>query len=145
MKLFTIILVGILITTSSTSFATETQDKNTSLGGYKRMGSLIVTCKIILRLALARAEGGLEQDKQSDYVGCIKDMKALAKENLDKALRKVNKSKTQEALKSYHVAFITALEGIRPGSDELKINYEQRQQALQDKLTEAWARVEVEQ
>jgi hypothetical protein len=45
----------------------------------------------------------------------------------------------------HHVAFISALEGIRPDLDERKINYEVRQQALETKLSEAWARFEVEQ
>jgi hypothetical protein len=73
------------------------------------------------------------------------DHGSRAKANLDRALRTVKKAKAQEALKSYHVAFITALEGVTPGREERKLSYEQRQQALEDKLTEAWARFEVEQ
>jgi hypothetical protein len=57
----------------------------------------------------------------------------------------VKKPKAQETLKSYHVAFVTALGGISPGIDERRVSYEQRQQALKDKVTEAWARFEVEQ
>lgn len=57
----------------------------------------------------------------------------------------VKKEKAREALKSYHVAFITALEGIVPGFDEMKIAYQQRQQALSDKVTEAWSRFQIEE
>ena len=102
-------------------------------------------CKLGLQLALAKAELGQQQDEKSDYPGCIEQGKATAKLNLDKALRTLRKAKAQEALKSFHVAFVGALEGVRPGSNERKISYEQRQQALEGKLTEAWARFEIEQ
>lgn len=47
-------------------------------------------------------------------------------------------------LKSCNVTFASALEGIAPGVDEREINYKWRQEALDDKLKEAWARFEVE-
>ena len=56
----------------------------------------------------------------------------------------VKKAKAQEALKTYHVAFVSAIEGLTPGYVERKIDYEQRQQALEGKATEAWARFEIE-
>lgn len=145
MKSLTTILAVILIVMSSLATA-EGPDKRTPLERYNGDGHFsLVMCKLSLRLALSKAELGEAQDEKSDYAGCIEHGKATAKENLVKALRTLKKSKAQESLKSYHVAFVTALEGIRPGSDERKINYEQRQQALEGKLTEAWARFEVEQ
>jgi hypothetical protein len=84
-------------------------------------------------------------DEKSNYTGCIEDGKKDAKQNLESALKSLKKPKAKEALKSYHVAFVTAIDGINPGMDERKISYEQRQQSLDGKLTEAWARFEVEQ
>lgn len=144
MKSFFTILASLLIATCS--FAAEEPDKRSTLERYQGDGQYsLLTCKLNLRSALLKAELGQAQDKDSDYAGCIESGKVTAKQNLAKALRAMKKAKAQESLKSYHVAFITALEGIRPGSNERKISYEQRQQALEEKLTEAWARFEVEQ
>lgn len=144
MKPFTTILASILIVTCS--LAAEEPDKRTPLERYQGDGQYsLLMCKMTLRLALARAEGSEAQDEKSDYAECIERGKATAKQNLVKALRTLKKPKAQDSLKSYHVAFVTALEGIRPGVSERKISYEQRQQALEEKLTEAWARFEIEQ
>lgn len=128
------------------TFATAEPDNRTPLERYEGdTYYALLLCKVTLRLALARAEGGEQQDEKSDYSGCIAKSKTTAKTSLDKALRSVKKATAKEALKSYHVAFVSAVEGIRPGIDERKINYEQRQQALEGKVTETWARFEIEQ
>jgi hypothetical protein len=134
-----------LVLALQTAFAAGEPDKRTPLDRYQGDTQYpLLMCKLTLRLALAKTEGGVQQDDKSDYSGCIAKGKETAKASLDKALRTVKKVKAQEALKSYHVAFVGALEGIRPGNDERKINYEQRQQALEGKVTEAWARFEIE-
>jgi hypothetical protein len=121
-------------------------DGRTPLERYQGDGEFaLITCKISLRMALGRAELGQEQDDNSDVAGCIEKGKSATKKSFDAALRTVKRAKAKEALKSYHVSLVGALEGIRPGSSERKISYEQRQQALEGKLTEAWARFEVEQ
>jgi hypothetical protein len=98
-------------------------------------------CSLAFMLATTLAESrqlGIEikkeDEEKSDYLGCIREGRAKSKINLDRALRTVKKPKAQEALKAVHVAFITALEGISPGIDERQISYEQRQQALKDKI-----------
>lgn len=145
MKSLTTILAVILIVMSSLATAEE-PDESTPVEYYKEAGKFsLIRCNLFLSSARITAESGKAQDEKSDYAGCIEHEKATAKKNLVKALRTLKKSKAQESLKSYHVAFVTALEGIRPGSNEREISYEQRQQALKEKLTEAWARFEVEQ
>jgi hypothetical protein len=141
-----LIYVIAVLLVSASSFAADEPDNRTPLERYRGDGQVsILMCNISLRLALSRAELGAAQDEQSDYVGCIEREKGKSKQNLAKALRTVKKVKAQEALKSFHVSLVTALDGIRPGINERKINYEQRQQALEGKITEAWARFEVEQ
>jgi hypothetical protein len=136
--------IGLLLALQA-SFATE-PDSRTPLARYHEDSQFaLVKCKLTFKLAIARADVGVQQDEMSDYSACIAKGKMTAKTNLDKALRTVKKLKAQEALKTYHVAFVTAVEGIRPGGDERKMNYEQRQQALEGKVTEAWARFEIEQ
>ena len=144
MKRLIYVIAALLI--SASSFAADEPDTRTPLERYRGDGQFsMLMCKISLRLALAKAELGEAQDEKGDYVGCIERGKATAKQNLAKTLRAVKKTKAQEALKSFQVSLVTALDGIRPGIDERKINYEQRQQALEGKITEAWARFEVEQ
>lgn len=103
-----------------------------------------VMCEGALSLALARKDLYRPQDSSSDVRGCISKGKAAAKASFDKALRTVRKPAAKEALKNYHVAFVTALEGITPGTEEPKFVYEQRQQALKSRLKETWARFELE-
>jgi hypothetical protein len=130
---------------SHVAFGADDSDKRTPLERYRGDTQFaLVMCKLSLRVALAVAAGGGQQDDKSDYASCIRKSKASAKSSLDMALRTVKKPKAQDALKSYHVAFSTAVEGIRPGPDERKISYEQRQQSLEEKVTEAWARFEIE-
>ena len=127
-------------------FGAEEPDNRTPLERYQGDGEFsLLMCKISLRMALDRAALGEQQDEKSDVAGCIEKGKSTTKKSLELALRTVRKAKAKEALKSYHVSFVGALKGIRPGSDERKISYEQRQQTLKGKLTEAWARFEVEQ
>lgn len=130
-------LASLLIATSS--LAAEGPDKSTPVERYHGHTSVsLFLCKVTQSAALVTG------DTQKS-VSCIKDAKAEAKQNFDKALRTLRKPKARDALKSYHVAYVTALEGMALGFEERKISYEQRQQALEDKLTEAWARFEVEQ
>jgi hypothetical protein len=130
---------------SSPLLAADEPDNRTPVARYQGDAEFsILTCKIGLRIAIAKTNLGEQQDEKSDYLNCIQTGKATAKKNLDAALKSVKKAKAKEALKSHYVVLVGALDGIRPGSDERKASYEQRQQALEGKLTEAWARFEVE-
>lgn len=124
----------------------EEVDNRTPLEKYKGDTYFArIMCSLKLRTALLKQGAGETDVESIDYEKCITKGKTDAKKSLDITLTTIKKSRAKEALKSYHVAFIAALEGIRPGLNERKINYEQRQQALEDKMTEAWARFEVEQ
>lgn len=137
-----LIIVGMLI--SAHSFAADEPDKRNPLDRYHGDSQYyLMMCKLSLTIAISSNALG-ETNKDGDYKGCINKGKETVKKSLSAALRTVKNPKAKEALKSYHVAFATALDGINPGSDERKINYEQRQQALEEKVTEAWARFEVE-
>ncbi len=104
-----------------------------------------LTCKLSFQIAMSKRQLSQPSDEKDDYRACITKGKTASKQNLDAALKTVKKPNAKEALKTYHVALVSALEGINPGSDERKINYEQRQQNLEGKMTEAWARFEIEQ
>lgn len=101
----------------------------------------MLICQLMLRVALADSTtAGYEE-----VYGCINEAVAASKKNFAVALKTVKKPPAKEALKSYHVALIGALEGVKPGAEERKLTYEARQSALQGKLTDAWTRFEIEQ
>jgi len=79
-----------------------------------------------------------------DWRGCIATGKSTAKKDLALALKAAKNAKSKDALRNIQVAFFTALDGISPGFEERKISYEQRQQALNDKVNEAMTRFDVE-
>jgi hypothetical protein len=137
-------LWSIVLATAFPTFGQES-DKRTPLERYEGDSKFtLYKCKLTLKLAIAKSELGREQDESSDWAACIRDGKATVEARFDPALSTIRKAKAKEALKSYQVAFVVALEGIAPGSDERRINYEQRQQALDGRLTEAWARFQIE-
>lgn len=158
---------GILALSSTLAFAaapaadpTATDPKLPPLEGYSTDTRFsIEKCSLTYKLALAKAENKAlmaqtgerppdeseEQKKMGDYVTCIKTGKATAKTFLDKSMRTLKKPAAREALKSYHVAFLSALEGIPAADGEIRMMYSQRQAALRARMSEAWSRFEIEQ
>lgn len=80
----------------------------------------------------------------SGFQECKIDAEAESKTNLNEALLVIKKQSAKDALKNYHITFITALRGIEAGIGERTFAYDQRQQALSDKMNEAQARFEME-
>lgn len=101
-------------------------------------------CSLMFGTAQLVAEQGKPKAASTDYRACVAEKKIEVKENLRSALNGVKAPAAKEALKSFHVAFITAIDGIVPGMDERKFAYDTRQQTLSDKMNETWARFEVE-
>jgi hypothetical protein len=126
------------------------KDTRTPIEIYKAdTYSSLLNCRLMLKIWLLTVGGGTgyeeeAEKKKTEYITCMRDGRTSGKTAMDAALKTVKKPKAKEALKTAHVAFITALDGIFPATDERKINYAQRQSALDDKLNEAWARFEVE-
>jgi hypothetical protein len=81
---------------------------------------------------------------RSDYTGCIEENEKELKKKYRAALPTVRGARAKDALKEHYIVALTALRGIRPGVGERKIDYDRRQQTLKDKVSEAWARFEVE-
>lgn len=138
------IIVGIVFSSAAVGQATSPIERYGS-----ESEAAVMTCSLEFQLAQAQAQlvsvGGGQPEKPADFAACLKKARAEGKQLFSLALAKVKKPAAKEALKSYHVAFMTALEGISPGMDERRITYEARQRSLKDKMTEAWARFEVEQ
>lgn len=97
-----------------------------------------------LTVQLAKLKG-FTRDGDTDYLKHISESKIKCKKSFDDALKTVKKQKAKEALKNFHVAFLSALQGLAPGDEELVRDYQRRQQALEEKMNEAWARFEIEE
>ena len=104
----------------------------------------LLLCTITEKTEQLSAETDTPIEPEKSLSTCIKKHSDEAKAELNSAIKTLKNNNTQEALKNYHVAFITALKGIEPGFDERKITYSQRQQMLTDKVNEAWARFDIE-
>ena len=105
----------------------------------------VMLCKTALLLTQAQSITRSQPTEASDYRKCVREEKEELKAALSKALIVVKQTTAKEALKSYHVAVMSALAGIEPGIGELETTYDTRQQSLRQKMDEAWARFEVEQ
>lgn len=101
-------------------------------------------CTNAFSLAQLRTETATPQDAQSDWKKCISDGESAAKANYQAAMKIVRKKAAIEALKSAHVATLSALRGIAQDSEERRIVYVQRQGSLRAKADEAWLRFDVE-
>ena len=142
MKAFALLCSALILAASASR---GEDDKRGPLERYRADTAMpLVMCKIKMQMADAKGKAYEQQDETSDFLGCIRDGKAKANASLAAALKTVKGAKAVDALKSYHVAFSTALDGLLPGADERRISYEVRQKALDGKVTEAWARFEVE-
>jgi hypothetical protein len=86
-----------------------------------------------------------EQINDADYKSCIQSSKVGLRKAFDVAFKSVRKPAGKGALKKFHLAVVSALEGINPGQSELKIVYDQRQQNLSTRQADAWAEFELEQ
>jgi hypothetical protein len=144
MRAYTLFLACFMLMTPV--YADGEPDHRTPLNTYHADTlALIQICSLEFRITNSLAEGGQPPSEDADYRKCISERGVSARAELKAAILTVKKEKAREALKAYHVAFIAALEGIAPGVDEPKILYQQRQQTLNDKVTEAWAKFDIEE
>jgi hypothetical protein len=74
---------------------------------------------------------------------CIVIGQQLCRTDFEAALRELRKPAARAALRAYHYAFVTALNGIAPQKNEPRDGYERRQQELQHLLAHAWTRFEL--
>lgn len=141
-----------LIALTALSMFTSGHAADDALTSYKWATTFgLEDCRITAWGAQAKAKyatttGSAHPSAQGATVAeCIDQNSAKAREKLTPALEALKTDSAKSALKAYHVAFVTALRGVESGSAERQISYDQRQQALRDKVNAAWAAFEVEQ
>lgn len=139
-----IALAALFVLYSSSLFADDSEFK-TPIDKYRSQNDyFLIMCKIDFKLNQNLIELGKEIKPDEDFGNCIKESKIKSQKDLGKALNFIKIASAKQALKKYHISFVAALYGIRPSIDELKIVYDQRQDRLQEKMTEAWAAFEIE-
>lgn len=110
---------------------------------------MMTMCKLTFRLAQSQAEAysvGAEVNdpEKGDYNACIRNALDDIKPAYKKASSSMKSRAKKEALKSYYAAWISAIRGIAPKSDEIRLVYQKRIADQEDRLNELWAKVEVE-
>jgi len=75
---------------------------------------------------------------------CIDDAREITTSHFKKALSESKNKNIRQALKEHHLQFTTALNGIRPEPEELKIDYYRRQAMLRGAFFKTLARFDVE-
>lgn len=101
-------------------------------------------CKLLYESAISTQAPEDQAEIASEFEKCVTQTGTYARALYEKSLASIKKPGAKQALKEVHVAFATALEGIRSRDGELKIGYPSRQAALADRLTAAWSRFEIE-
>ena len=99
-------------------------------------------CPMILELSLQT--GTTNEPGKTDWASCINDAKRDTKRNYAAALTTIKKAGARSALKEHYIAATSAITAIAPGSNENRMSYARRQAENSDKVTERWARFEVE-
>jgi hypothetical protein len=139
--LLAVISVIACCTASGAGFLEEENDKRPPIEAY--LGDVkagITICGLEMELALLKDEKAAYEKAYQ----CIDDAKKAFKKRYETAVKVVRKPQAKIALKEHLVTAITAVSALPPASDETKAGYTKRQADLKDKLTEKWARFEVE-
>lgn len=117
----------------------------------ERYHSSVELAALYCGMAFTLAQAASKSDAPSadtvamaDYRKCISLHKSAIKTNYGVAQRSAKTGAARAALKEHLVQALASLDGIEPGSNELKIHYERRQDENAVKRKEAWTRFEIE-
>jgi hypothetical protein len=150
------VLFAIAICVSTLSAARAAETDGSLIGQYGGLTSGgLVECRLVMRVALARmaagdsAEEALNDgngaDGKGNWKACIDRQRAGEfKTYLELTRLLKRRPATLEALKTYHVAWATALAGIAPAFDERRMDYARRQSDADMRVSEAWERLRLE-
>ncbi len=144
-----VLMASFLLATTSNAQPTPGQSSAASpvdpLDSYHTIAKwTISSCLSTFNITQLRAQAGAPQKDDYNVDTCIAKGKQQVKDEFTSAMKEVTKPAAQQSLKMFHVAFLSALEGVQPGPNETRSGYNQRQQSSTDKMTQAWALFEVE-
>ncbi|WP_429950480.1 hypothetical protein ACQYWY_02475 [Comamonas sediminis] len=113
---------------------------------YETLKIKAMICKEEYMIGLLKAGQGETtlQQAYSDFLSCRGAVSKASKEVYKKVLGKAKGSDAKKALKDYQVAFMTFLDGIDAKAGETKYDYSLRFSALEDNLSMAKRRLDLE-
>ena len=149
MKILTVLLFSMLV---APAFGADAGKPSPALAYRGIVNSGILTCsqQVIeaMQIAEIKRKGieryDLPEPMAPDWQACVVEQKAQAKVSYETALKTVKKPAARAALKEHFVAVFSALSGLAPYNDELKLAYTKRQGENTIKLRELWDRFEIE-
>ena len=145
-KLLLIILTTLCCSALAETLSEQELAKLPAIDKYKTQTEYqYLKCNAEFFIELQKAELGESVSAERGYKKCVDDAKTPSKKLLKMSLQKIKTPAASTSLKNYHVKFLAALEGIKPGKNEIAIDYNRRQQALGDSMKEAWLKFELEQ
>lgn len=128
---------------ASPAFASPAGD---AASGYELVSIKLRNCRSTHRLGVLQSELGKvsAEDAYRTFLGCKAEVTKEAKAVYSRVLAKVKSSDGKKALKDYQVALMSAVEGMEPKANELKIHFDQRTAALDASIEKAWQRLQLE-
>lgn len=141
-------IIAIAISLLISFSATAENEKRTPIEAFRGTSYFqLLKCSGEAKIAFLKVELGelKELEVYSSISDCQKEARSELKKLFPKASATVaKKPSASKLLKDYYAACLAALDGISPGSSELKFAYEKRQDEAGRKVNEIWNRFEIE-
>ena len=106
----------------------------------KKAEGAVFVCSLAMRVYMAEQH----DDQLAQYQKCVSDARAETNANFQAVVKATKKPKAKEALKMFHAAFLSTLDATGPRGSDSKSTFETRQSVAADKMSDAWAKFEVE-
>ena len=127
------------------SFAKETETPLEQLRTATQFEFLMCRLKFTSAQLSGEANSADAAQQGADYYSCTGTAQKKTQADYKRAIKFVEKKPAAvAAIKAYYAAWIGAVRGITPGTDEIKLAYSTRQTQSNQRLDELWAKVELE-
>lgn len=138
---------GALLLLSFTTFAGSNLNQKTIDTYRKDTQASISLCGINYQTFLLkkRLSPNDVSTERADFDTCVDKAKSSAKTSYNKLSKSLKSKDAKSALKSYQIAYMTAIDGVAAGIGEAEIDYASRQQSLKEKMDQAWSSFELEE
>lgn len=112
---------------------------------YGTSGFHLITCKLETNIALMKVQSGEITEAITTISACQKKARDEVKSLFPKANKFLAKKPgAQKALKDYYSAWMSAISGIMPGTEEQQSVYTKRQDDNSRNVNDMWNKVEIE-
>ena len=132
MKYF-LIALSVMLGTVVSAIAEEEKDTRTPIERLEGDASAyLVMCRLRVELMLTTGSDAKDADK------CLVEGQSKTKKNVSVVMKQVKKPAAAKQLKVWYAAYLTALKGVFPSGDEIKLTYQARMSAQQSRADNEW-------